>query len=87
MPVRKFRDSEDARRELWVDSSDPSLGPRIRALWARSVRLAPSMAPRGLRKFRSVHEADQERQEWIQRRVDFLRAARDRVHSSETVKD
>ena len=76
MPVERFRDPEDARRALWVDPSDPSLAKRIRALWARTARLAPAMIPRGLRKFRRIEDANAERDAWTRARIDALAAQR-----------
>jgi len=79
MPVRKYKSTEEARRALWVDRSDPDLGKRLRRLWATSAHLARPEIPRGLRRFRSIEEADRERQSWIQRRVDSIRARRART--------
>ncbi len=76
MPLQRFRDLEDARRALWVQPGDPALVPRIRGLWAFARRLAPGPAPRGLRKFRTLAEAQRERESWIEMRVRTLRRAR-----------
>ncbi len=76
MPVQRFRTFDDARRDLWVAPGDPKLLARIRSLWEFSARLAPSNMPRGLRKFRTIEEANQERDHWMQQRIHSLRAAR-----------
>lgn len=76
VPLQKFRDQEEARRALWTSSADPGLPRRIRRLWERSRRLCPLGSPRGLRKFRTIEEANQERDEWTRRRVQALREAR-----------
>jgi len=76
MPLQRFRDSEDARRALWVERGDPQLARRIRGLWAFAGRLAPGSAPRGLRRFRTLEEAGRERDAWIELRARSLRAAR-----------
>ena len=76
MPIQKFRDLDEARRALWVDSGQPDLVSRIQTLWAFSTRLAPRQIPRGVRKFRSIEEANQERDRWVIRRVRALRAKR-----------
>jgi hypothetical protein len=77
MPVQKFRDLDAARRALWrVRPSD--LAAHIRALWAFSAGLAPRQIPRGVRKFRSIEEANQEREQWVTRRVRLLRRQRNR---------
>ena len=76
MTLKRFRDQEEARRALWIERGDPDLVPRIRRLWAFAERLAPGAAPRGLRKFRTFEEAEQERADWVARRARALRAAR-----------
>lgn len=76
MPVQRFRDLDEARRALWTHSRDPYLARRIRALWARASRLSPPMIPRGLRKFRSIEEANLEREEWVTARVRKIAARR-----------
>ena len=69
MPVQKFRDFEDARRALWLPSGHKDLIRRIKGLWAFSSRLVPRQIPRGVRKFRSIEEANQDREEWVARRI------------------
>jgi len=76
MPVRKFRTFDDARRGLWLAPGDPKLTVRIRALWKRAARLAPSSIPRGVRKFHRIEQANQERETWIERRILLLRTQR-----------
>jgi hypothetical protein len=76
MPLQRFRDFDEARRALWVQPGDPSLVPRIRSLWEFARRLAPGAPPRGLRRFRTIEEANAERDEWVAARVRALREAR-----------
>ena len=76
MPVQRFRTFDDARRDLWLPPGDPKLLARIRSLWEFSARLAPCAMPQGVRKFRSLEEANQDRDRWTQQRIDTLRAAR-----------
>lgn len=76
MPVQRFRTLDDARRDLWLAPGDPKLWARIRNLWEFSARLAPCTMPRGVRKFRTVEEANQDRDRWTQERIRTLRAAR-----------
>ncbi len=76
MPIQRFKDSEDAREALWVRRDDPQLVPRIRNLWVFAARLAPGAAPRGVRRFRSVEDAQRDRDEWTAQRAHALRAAR-----------
>ena len=76
MPVQRFRSYDDARRALWCDRNDPRLHVRIATLWAASRRLVARQIPRGVRKFRSIDEANREREAWVSARVRSLRAAR-----------
>ena len=82
MPLRRFKDPEEARRALWTSSTDPDLPARIRRLWDLSRRLAPLGIPRGLRKFETIEAANEEREEWELRRV---RAIRQRRRASTSV--
>jgi hypothetical protein len=78
MTLHRFKDDDEARRALWIPRGDPGLAARIRALWAFSQRLAPGTAPRGLRKFRTIAEANDDRELWCARRARELRAQRRR---------
>jgi hypothetical protein len=64
MPVQKFRTLDEARRALWMRSDDPRLPDRARRLMAFSRRLAIVHAPPGVRKFRTMEEANAERKAW-----------------------
>jgi hypothetical protein len=76
MPLQRFRDPEEARRALWTDKNDPTLAARIRRLWTFARRLAPGVAPRGLRMFRTLEEAGRERDQWVEQRARALRRER-----------
>jgi hypothetical protein len=73
MTLQRFRDFEEARRALWIEPGDPRLAARIRSLWAFASRLTPGAAPRGLRRFRSIEDANLEREAWVVRRARALR--------------
>lgn len=81
MPVQKFRTFEEARRALWRKSSDPELPMIIRALWRRSALFAPPVARPGVQKFRSVEEANRERDQVTTDRIARLQRERSRVQS------
>lgn len=74
--LRRFRDFDEARDALWVRPGDPRLLERIRSCWEFARRLVPVAGPRGLRRFRTIEEANQEREEWTFRRAREMRAAR-----------
>ena len=76
MPIQKFRDLDTARQALWVPADAPDLVVRIKGLWAFSARLVPRQIPPGVRKFRSIEEANAEREQWVEYRVRALRAMR-----------
>lgn len=76
MPIQKFRSLEEAERALWESPMQPDLLARIAALWRFSSQLVPRDIPRGVRKFRSIEEANAEREAWVTRRVQRLRRER-----------
>ncbi len=76
MPVQRFRDLDEARRALWSGRDDVTLASRIRRLWAFSARLALPVIPRGVRRFRSIEEANAERDHRVAERVRALLADR-----------
>jgi len=59
MPVIKYRSPGDMPRP--EPGSDAELASRIRVLWSRAVLLCPPALHRGVRRFRSIAEANQER--------------------------
>jgi hypothetical protein len=82
MPVERFRDLDEARRALGVESDDPGLSRRIRRLWTIASRLVPLGIPRGVRRLRRIEDANRERDEWTERRVRAIRSARDQASAS-----
>jgi hypothetical protein len=77
MGWQRFRDFQEAREALWIEPDDPRLVERIRSLWAFSSQLLDGLsAPRGLRRFRSIEEANADRERWVAERARALRAAR-----------
>ena len=64
MPVYRFRDSNEARRALWVATGAPELPQRMRRLWAFLARLGSRRVRPGVRKFRSIEEANRDRATW-----------------------
>ena len=80
MPVRKYRRVEDMPdTALAHDAGDPAIPQAIRHLWDLSERLlwpVGTCIPRGVRKYRSIEEANADRDRWEQERVDRLRTAR-----------
>lgn len=62
MPVHKFRTFEDAARALVRRETDgESIARRVAALWDLSARLTPPLGFRGVRKYVSLAEAEEDR--------------------------
>lgn len=80
MPVKKYRRVEDMPdAALKYDAGDPRIPHALRHLWRLSEALlypVGTCIPRGVRKYRSIEEANADREAWEQERVDRLRAAR-----------
>lgn len=80
MPVRKYRGVEDMPDvALEHDRGDPAIPRKIRYLWRLSDALLQPVGtciPRGVRKYRSIEDANADRDRWEQERVDRLRAVR-----------
>jgi len=76
VPVQRFRHLDDARRALWTGPDDPRLSHRLRQLWRFAARLAPPSLPRGVRRFRTIEEANADREHHVTARVRALATAR-----------
>jgi hypothetical protein len=59
MPVIKYRSFADMPPP--EPSSEGQLASRIRVLWSRAFLLCPPARKRGVRRFRSIAEANRER--------------------------
>ncbi len=78
MPIQRFRTLEDARRALWLKPGDPRLVRAIRWVWALSTELVGHYPPpRGVRKFRTLEEANADRKHWETERSRSLRKLRE----------
>ena len=80
MPIRKHRSIEEMNRERqWLPTGDPSIPKKIRYLWRFSELLLQPVGtcvPRGVRKYRSIEDANIDRSRWEQERVERLRRER-----------
>ena len=80
MPIRKHRTLEEMNSEpRWLPTGDSSIPLKIRYLWRLSeVLLRPvgTCIPRGVRKYRSIEDANADRDSWEQERVDRIRRER-----------
>lgn len=79
MPVFKFRSVEgfdEHHRDLWSERSDDAWFRRVASLWRQSERLNPRSFPAGVRKYRTIEDAQAERDRWLQQHVEALRTER-----------
>ncbi len=80
MPVQKFRTLEEmnaADRDMWCDEPDDAYLERVRQLWRRSALLNPRSYPKGVRKYRTLEEAQAERDRWLTEHVQKLQRERE----------
>jgi len=82
MPIRKYQTLEEMNRdERWLPTGDPAIPRKIRGLWVMAERMVEPVGlciPRGVRKYRSIEEANADRELWEQERVDRIRKHRQR---------
>ncbi len=80
MPVQKFRNLDEMhemRKALWCDKPDAAYFERVGRLWKTSARLAgPRNLPKGVIKYRSIEEAQTDRDRWLTEHVRKLRRER-----------
>ena len=81
MGVERFRSLEDAERALRLPPGDPRILKQMRAT-AAVARLGRVVQPlRGVRKFRTMEEANRHRDEWERRNVEAAQARIVRPHT------
>jgi hypothetical protein len=64
MPIYKFRSLQESEDTLFQNPDDPELLSRIRSLWQFSARLFPRKFPPGVYKYRSIEEANKQKDAW-----------------------
>lgn len=78
MPVHKYRSIEDMPdAALRYDAGDPAIPRKVRYLWRLSEALLGGVGtciPRGVRKYRSIEEANADRDRWEDERIARIRA-------------
>jgi hypothetical protein len=59
VPVQKFRSFDEATRALATQAAEPdTIAARVAALWALSSALTPPLGFRGVKKYRSIEDAN-----------------------------
>lgn len=64
MPVFKFKTLEEAEKAFWNFHPDESYFRKVAQLWKFANKLSPLSCRKGIFKYRTIEEANQERDEW-----------------------
>jgi hypothetical protein len=65
MGIEKFKSFEEAERALWCIEPDAKYYKQVAQLWNLANRLCPPNFPRGIFKYRTIEEANKQKDEWI----------------------
>ncbi len=77
MPVWKYRSIEEMP-EAWVMNRNVPVGRRIRALMSMGNWAGPLDMPRGVQKFGSFEELQEDRRKYERARIERIRARNER---------
>jgi len=64
MSVYKYKTFEEAERALWNFHPNAAYFKQVAELWKFANQLCPITYPQGIFKYRSIEEANQQRDEW-----------------------
>ncbi len=64
MPVYKYKTFEDADRAQWNFYPDEGYLKKVLELWNFANKLSPLSYPKGIFKYRTLEEANKQRDEW-----------------------
>ena len=64
MPVMRFRNVDEMGELAWLPQGSPELWRAIRRAWGLARALAPRRVPPGVYRFRTMAEANAQRDEW-----------------------
>lgn len=76
MPIYKYKSFEEAEKALWNFKPDQSYFDAVAELWRFANQLSPITYPRGIFKYRSIEEANKDRERWELAQAKKLRAER-----------
>lgn len=65
MGIQKFKTFEEAERALWCFHPDKEYYKRVAELWKLANYLCPPNFPRGIFKYRTIEEANRDKEKWI----------------------
>jgi len=64
MPVYKYTSFEKAKRALWNFHPDRTYFEQVAELWNLADNIAPISYPQGIFRYRTIEEANRQREEW-----------------------
>jgi hypothetical protein len=65
MPIEKFATFSEADQALWSFEQDEAYYKRVAELWKLANCLCPLNFPRGIYKYKTIEEANKQKQEWL----------------------
>ena len=77
MPVYKYKTFEEAEKALWNFHPDKTYFKRVAELWNFANKLCPIRYPQGIFKYKSIEEANKQKDEWDLAYAKKLRLERD----------
>jgi len=79
MPVYKYKTFEEAESTLWNFRPDEAYFSRVAELWNFANKLCPITYPKGIFKYRSIEEANNQRNEWELDHAKQIQASRNTI--------
>lgn len=76
MPVFKYKTFEEAERVFWNFHPDEEYLSKVAELWDFANKLCPISCRKGIFKYRSIEEANKQRDAWDLARIKKLRLVR-----------
>ncbi len=64
MPIYKYKIFEEAEKSLWNFHPDEAYFEKVAKLWEFANKLSPISYPKGIFKFKSIEEANKQRDEF-----------------------
>lgn len=64
MPVYKYKTFDEARKALWNFNPNAAYFKQVSELWNLANKLCPMTYPKGVFKYKSINEANEQRRKW-----------------------
>jgi len=78
MSLQKFKSFEEAERALWCLNPDEKYFKQVRELFKLANRLCPPNFPWGVFKYRTIEDADKDKEKWLLQNALKKRDSRDK---------